>query len=408
MVFSFFKCIETNDSQSVENVWAGKIEYSLSTPSKAVMFGATITVDFRLIPHLKGLKIGKITTELLQRQNLTIRTTRSFTRTHTQSHRIYTDEYQLPESAETEDIHGQEGYVFSRPIPIPQTLRKCVQSFDGLDIRIRHHLSFNVQMHNPDGHVSELHANLPVNIFLSPNLPIGDDNNMVNGSSDRIAVAASELNDLTPPQYGEHTLDRLYSDIDPSGYMTPGGQSGLNTPLNSRSRSVSTEDLVSMNAMASNNFEANVLQNQLGGLDAAGPAGSHRTARERSQIPGSVESVTEQVLGQMATSLPSASPSGGLSTERNGISAGQTPSDTISRRPSEEDGGRNSPQHIEYSAETLAQVPSYSTALQSNHRTPIKEGLPTYQAATQPSGEVPSVPQASGPVNQYNRARDNA
>ena len=69
---------------------------------------------------------------------------------------IYKDEFQLPRDTEAEDIEGQEGYMLSRPIPVPQSLRKCVQTIDCLGIKVWHSLIFNVQLHNPDGHVSEV------------------------------------------------------------------------------------------------------------------------------------------------------------------------------------------------------------------------------------------------------------
>ena len=344
------------------------------------------------MPLLKGLKIGKITTELLQRQNLTIHSSRNTTRSHSNTQAVHTDEYSIPDDAETEDIEGQEGYVFSRSIPVPQSLKQCVQTFNSPDIKIRHHLAFNVQLLNPDGHVSELHASLPVFIFLSPHLPINDSNNLFYDCGQRVAVAASELIDLTPPQYGHHEFDRLYSDIDPSGYMTPAGvQSGVNTPLNPRSRSVSIENLTLMNAMASSDSAASFLQNRLSNLDAAGPAGSHRTARERSQLSSTGDSIFDHNTSLVGTPLTTASPAGGYFAETSGSSAEQTPGDTMSHSSSEEEGiERASPQHIEYSAEDLAKVPSYSTALQANPRTPIKKGLPTYHAATRPSLQASS------------------
>ena len=71
---------------------------------------------------------------------------------------IVKDEHCLAENFEAEDIGGQEGYVFSRLLSLPQSLRKCLQSVDALGIKVRHNLQFNVQMHNPDGHVSEVSA----------------------------------------------------------------------------------------------------------------------------------------------------------------------------------------------------------------------------------------------------------
>ena len=124
-----------------------------------MIFGTTVQVDFKLIPLLKGLKIGKITTELNERQEMTIKGPRSPRRCREITRLIAKDEHHLPDDVEAENIGGQEGYVFSRSLAIPQSLRKCLQSADALGIKIRHSLNFNVQMHNPDGHVSEVSTN---------------------------------------------------------------------------------------------------------------------------------------------------------------------------------------------------------------------------------------------------------
>lgn len=137
-------------------MWPAKVNYSLSTPTKAVIFGTTVQVDFRLIPLLKGLKIGKITTELNERQEMTIKGPRTPRKCREIIRLIAKDEHRLPDDVEAENIGGQEGYLFSRTLAIPQSLRKCLQSVDALGIKIRHNLNFNVQMHNPDGHVSEV------------------------------------------------------------------------------------------------------------------------------------------------------------------------------------------------------------------------------------------------------------
>jgi len=146
--------------QSVENVWPDKVDYSLSTPTKAVIFGTSVQVDFKLIPLLKGLKFGKVTTELQEKQEFTIqgrapKRKRDVTRT------IAKDEYRHPDAAETMDIEGQEGFLFSRIIPLPQSLKNCMQTVEAMGIKIRHNLIFNVQMLNPDRHVSEVRGSEP-------------------------------------------------------------------------------------------------------------------------------------------------------------------------------------------------------------------------------------------------------
>lgn len=147
-------------------MWPDKVDYSLSTPTKAVIFGTTVQVDFRLIPLLKGLKIGKIVTELKERQEVSIKPPRAPKKRREITRLVTKDEYCLAENVEPENIGGQEGYVFSRTLSIPQNLRKCLQSVDALGIRIRHSLHFTVQMHNPDEHVSEVSANLSLKTML--------------------------------------------------------------------------------------------------------------------------------------------------------------------------------------------------------------------------------------------------
>ena len=134
------------------------------------MFGTTVQVDFRLIPLLKGLKIGQITTELKERQEVSIKLPRIPKKRREILRLIEKDEYCLAENVEAQNIGGQEGYAFSRTLSIPQSLRKCLQSVDALGIRIRHSLHFTVQMHNPDGHVSEVSANPSLSTMLLTNI----------------------------------------------------------------------------------------------------------------------------------------------------------------------------------------------------------------------------------------------
>ena len=229
-------------------------------------------------------------------------------------------------------------------------------------------------------------------IFLSPNLPIDDNNNLVD-SSGRAAISAFGLNDLTPPQYGEHQFDQLYSEIDPSGYVTPGGpRSGLTTPFQGRSRSVSAEG-VSVGAeddTTTSGIPVSVLQSRLNSLNMAG-ATAIRIPRDRSQLAtsgdgiqgqnGSGDSPVDNVLPRNASASQA-----GYFDNREGTPNGHTPGENMNRRVSEEEeelAPSHSPQHVEFSAEDLAKVPSYTTALRSNPRTPINEGLPSYYTAVQ-------------------------
>jgi len=108
-------------------------------------------------------------------------------------------------------------------------------------------------------------AAIPLQIFLSPLLPFDDNNNMTTQNSR--AIDAGSLTAMAPPGYGDHRLDRLYNDVDPSGFQTPAGlASGLATPLVAISRNVSGDNLASMNESGFNNSAANTLRNRLNNL----------------------------------------------------------------------------------------------------------------------------------------------
>lgn len=142
----------------MDNIWPNKIEYSISTPTKAVVFGTSIRVDFKLIPLLKGLHLGRITSQLIESHDLTlnpedpdsIRNTHKITRT------ILTDEHALDEDHVEIIDEVAEGYQFTRYLDMPPTLTRCLQDTDTKGIKIRHKLKFCIQLHNPDSHVSEV------------------------------------------------------------------------------------------------------------------------------------------------------------------------------------------------------------------------------------------------------------
>lgn len=139
-------------------MWPEKVDYSLSTPTKAVIFGTKIQVDFKLIPLLKGLRFGKVTTELNEKQEVSVKVRNAPVKNRHNHRPIAKDEYRFPDDAESIDVEGQDGFIFSRAISIPQSLKSCLQTVDALGIKIRHSLSFKIQMHNPDGHISEVSA----------------------------------------------------------------------------------------------------------------------------------------------------------------------------------------------------------------------------------------------------------
>lgn len=143
----------------MENVWPNKVEYSISTPSKAVIFGTSVQIDFRLMPLLKGLKIGQISTHLLESHEYTLdaEATPTWQNYHKVGKTVAVDEYEVDEENDRQLLsEDADGWAFSRWLELPKTLNKCLQDTDVCGIKIRHKLKFNVQLLNPDGHVSEV------------------------------------------------------------------------------------------------------------------------------------------------------------------------------------------------------------------------------------------------------------
>ena len=212
------------------------------------------------------------------------------------------------------------------------------------------------------------------------------------------AIDAGSLNAMAPPGYGEHQLDQLYNDVDPSGFQTPAGLvSGSATPLAALSRNASTDNLAPMDGVASSILIANTLRNRLDNLNTTADS---RAIRDRTQATSSSEE--SPGIGLQQQGRPPAS------TSR------RTSGQSLSRRTSEEEdplpSGAQTPMqpsmsHIEYSADDLARVPSYSTALQTRPNIPIDSALPNYHTAIGTPNSSPPVPQPLSQAHVLPRRR---
>ncbi|KAE8145116.1 putative HECT-type ubiquitin ligase-interacting protein cred [Aspergillus avenaceus] len=388
--------LELAHAMSVENIWPNKIEYSISTPTKAVIFGTSIRVDFKLVPLLKGLKIGQIVSQLIESHDLTlnpedpdtIRNTYKNTRT------ILNDEHQLDHDNGLEIIDEMaEGYQFTRHLDLPKTLTRCLQDTDTKGIKVRHKMKFRVQLLNPDGHISELRATLPVSIFISPNLAIDDNNNLIDQTPQSAQRAVDDMAQQAPPLYGEHQFDQLYSELDPAGYRTPGPGSGPGTPFGTLSRNLSTENLASMNALTNTDISASALHSRLSNLS------NLNTFRPPQPSPDH-DTPTDNENRRLGVPTDYFGPSSGSNSH--------TPSSPVlSRRPSDEvdheyvPSGMATPFHPQYAeVETLSRVPSYSTAVRTIVR-PRDSDLPDYNAVVAENTPVP--PPLQSPQQAYFR-----
>ncbi|USP79436.1 hypothetical protein yc1106_06710 [Curvularia clavata] len=265
-----------------EDIWANKLAYKITVPQKNYIVGTSITADFVLIPLRKGVEISTIKMELIEtRQLFAEYAGRRIS--HQQDMQVAVTEgdmpensaHRVPEGTEDTDALFDESHRFSMTLDLPKSLKNCRQSVDTENIRLSHKLRLFVNLKNPEGHTSQLLVKNHVHLFISPNLPPNEDQSVVVDQNILTQQAIQdEANQNAPPTYGLHQLDELYNDIDPSGFMTPGGyrsmmNSGANTPFFAQSRRGSTEDLTSLDAamhQSGGGASAAALQHRLANL----------------------------------------------------------------------------------------------------------------------------------------------
>lgn len=335
--------LELAQTMSVENLWPNKVEYSISIPSKAIVFGTSIPIKVVLVPLLKGLAIGKVICALKETHTLTCKTN-----SKTDTRHILSQSFEGGEMEEGGQDEELGTWRLQDQVLLPKSLHACVQDCEVAGIKIKHKLKFTIQLHNPDGHMSELRASLPVMLFISPNY-LMDDNNRIPSSREYQEGTQEELN--APPMYQEHYFDQLYDSISP--FQTP-MPSGPNTPM-VLSRSNSTEDL-------------------------AGVAVSMPTSPLR--IP---EASSRRWHSRSTGNTPATTPGiNSPGTEGGGGGGGDyfsqvAPSSNASRSgPSTRAPSPEVPSEVP-NMESLSRVPSYSTAVRIGPRNLAIDDVPHYE-----------------------------
>ncbi|KAF8422634.1 hypothetical protein EV426DRAFT_702446 [Tirmania nivea] len=359
-----------SSTMAVENLWPEKCEYSISIPAKACVFGTVIPLNIRIIPLLKGLTIGKVSCTLREFDTFSI-LERNIKTQNTRN--IQTTTYEHGSYEDSED--GSEYWVMQTKIELPKSLSKCIQDCEVGPIKVRHKLRVSVQLHNPDGHTSELRASLPVQLFISPNHLMGEDNEIHSG------LPTDHLHDITaiPPRYDEHMYDRLWDDI-PHDYNTP-LPSGANTPLPSGantpailSRNNSSENLTATRGLTSR-FPPNLdFMTRLGRSRSAERPGTSSSTSATSLDRPSAEDLqtTLAAADEDAHAASSASTTGrNIAIDNRGRRVGARSAGNT-RPSSPEDMSRaNTMPHYHFpifpptqlDANALSRVPSYRTAM---------------------------------------------
>ncbi|KAK3717366.1 hypothetical protein LTR37_005755 [Vermiconidia calcicola] len=405
--------METTRSRVNADIWANKIAYSISIPTDAIVFGTSITADVELSPLKKGLVLGKVELRLMETVVKRIQATEvpdsRGDRTKSDEAEVAKAEMEFPEHTRVEytdetldnPMMADEMYKFRANLPLPKSLNQCRQDVDCHQLNVTHRFKLMVNIHNPEGHISQLVCRLPVKIFISPNLPVDESNEVcptANGPTDE-ALNSTETTTVAPPEYGRHQLDQLFSDMDPAGFMSRAPSNrGSPSGVNAQSRRGSQDNVPSQDHMPSLNGVANGIANgdapesyggaspmllhsrltdlQQGSATARSTAFSfrHSPSGGNSPAPGSLEQP-----GSLTPSAPSSQPTSYLAQAMRQSSHSSAQG---SRRVSGDENASEVHQN-DYDMDSLARVPSYGAALRTPGAiTPYSNGPPTYVEAT--------------------------
>lgn len=414
--------METTRSRVNADIWANKISYSISIPTDAIVFGTSITADVELSPLKKGIRLGKVELRLLETvvKRIDNPAQHYYPRSKTEELEVAKQDMEFPEDSRVtyEDdtldnpTLADEMYKFQATLSLPKSLNDCRQDVDAHNINITHRFKLMVNIHNPEGHISQLVCRLPVKLFISPNLPV-DEANQVSSSPNGVSDAELNSNEtslVAPPEYGRHQLDQMYRDIDPSGFMSRAG-SGPGTPagLYAQSRRGSQENIMSLNGLADGDMSSahhgsampHLLHSRLANLQESDHSDAFSTVNTRRHSPsGGNSPAPGSVPGSVDTN------SGFHSPDRGFLARGTPPvrnesgyfstmshsphiSAPISRRTSVDE----SVHQQDYDMNDLTRVPSYGAALRTPGAvTPFTDGPPSYLDATsRPPSPVYSI-----------------
>lgn len=250
------------EALSISNIWPEKIQYMMDLVLKHVAVGASLSVSLKLIPLVKGLRFGKVilaVTEYFTYKDLGNAVYDDNRRVVIKKINpgISDDAYQQYE----DDLLRVETQISTQPDPdtqisvqndawkvdtrikMPSTFGVIAQDCDLGSIKVRHKLKVKVQIINRDKHVSELRANLPIIVHISPRETVFGYHGSKCKSEDAIFEGLGEstvpLDSWAPPEYTRHVYDRpLLRNGEPSDMacLSPGDRASSVVSIDELSR----------------------------------------------------------------------------------------------------------------------------------------------------------------------------
>lgn len=221
------------------NTWPGKLEFNVSLARKALALGTKMPIKLVIVPLIKGLSFKSMYAEIVQHNG-----TKGLTGESPQFEAIINRQ-----KLDNEHTHFDEDHwVVKSHYRLPNSLKDITQTCTLKNdiISVKHRVRVLIHIRNADGHVSELRANLPVHVFMSPkhgtittrHYEIDNHHGLFSTAPDperedvvfprkeaeqpsdedlssEDSYAADREEDNAPPVYQQHVFDMIYDQLSP-------------------------------------------------------------------------------------------------------------------------------------------------------------------------------------------------
>lgn len=237
------------------NTWPGKVEFKVSLSRKALALGTKMPVKLVMVPLVKGLSFKSMYAEIVQHNN-----TRGLCGESPQFEAIINRQKLPNDYTHFDEDHWVVKSSYKLPGSLKDITQTCLLKND--IINVKHRVRVLIHIRNADGHVSELRANLPVHVFMSPkhgtiatqHLEIDPQTGLFTTAPDperedtvfhrrdseppseeelsgEDSYAADREEDNAPPVYQHHTLDMVYDQLSPISPIEQLRINGIKTAL---------------------------------------------------------------------------------------------------------------------------------------------------------------------------------
>ena len=149
------------DSIEFLNTWPGKLDFNVSTPRKALAMGTTVPIKLVIVPLVKGLSFKSMSVTIVQHDHA-----KGLAGPSPEFEKLIGRQKLACEESEFTEDHWIVKGKYKVPSSLTELTPSCALKNDM--ISVKHRLLVGIHIKNADGHVSELKANLPVHIYMSP------------------------------------------------------------------------------------------------------------------------------------------------------------------------------------------------------------------------------------------------